>query len=202
MLAVGALSIWLGFRLFNTARNEGRIADSAGSVRAKSGGIKLAMTNILPGTYFALFGTVIIGMMLRQSPPQMSMKDIKETPDTGTTMRTTLNIRTDSDIHLDGSLRQTAPKEQAAIDREWEKLDKPDLTLEQAAQSFSNIARIWQRENRIGEAVAMARLAALYGTGEKRADYLYLLAELLTANGDKEKAAETLRAAEAMREGR
>uniref|UniRef100_UPI004056FF68 hypothetical protein n=1 Tax=Candidatus Electronema sp. TaxID=2698783 RepID=UPI004056FF68 len=52
VLAVGALSIWLGFRLFSNAAS--KKADGAAS--AEGGGFKLALTSLLPGTYFALFG--------------------------------------------------------------------------------------------------------------------------------------------------
>ncbi|CAK8717189.1 hypothetical protein KKHLCK_06345 [Candidatus Electrothrix laxa] len=50
---------------------------------------------------------------------------------------------------------------------------------------MSNIARIWQKEGRIGEALAMARLASRYSN---QAEILALFAELLEVNGDLQKA--------------
>ncbi len=50
VLAVGALSIWLGFRLFSNASKNNGAAD--GSASAEGRGFKLAFTNLLPGTYF------------------------------------------------------------------------------------------------------------------------------------------------------
>jgi hypothetical protein len=47
VLAVGALSIWLGFRLFNKVGS--KTDDSAGSVSAEGNGFKLNLTSILPG---------------------------------------------------------------------------------------------------------------------------------------------------------
>ncbi len=184
VLAVGALSIWLGFRLFNNA------GSSAGSASAEGNGFKLALTSILPGTYFALFGTVIIGIMLWKGEPQLDHQHRAEAAD-GVQLRSEKVLIRHDEAKLDGV---------SGIDQEWKKLDKPGLTLADAADPLSNIARIWQKENRIGEAVAMAKLAALYGSiHEDRVEHLALLAELLRANGDEVEAAKTEQAVEAMR---
>ncbi len=73
VLAVGALSIWLGFRLFSTAGSK----KADGSASAEAGGVKLTFTNLLPGTYFALFGTALISVMLwKHGPPQLEQKSV------------------------------------------------------------------------------------------------------------------------------
>ena len=187
VLTVGALSIWLGFRLFNNAG--GKTDDRAGSANAEGGGFKLTLTSILPGTYFALFGTVIISIMLWKGEPQLVQKNILESGDKGIRLEQTSSSRVDCKINLDG------------IDQEWKKLDQPDITLKDAACPLSNIARIWQKENQLGGAIAMAKLAALYGRGENKAEYLDLLAELLRANGNEEEAAKTEQAAEMLHAG-
>ena len=184
ILAVGALSIWLGFRLFSTAGSK----KADGSASAEGGGFKLTLTSLLPGTYFALFGTAIISVMLwKYGPPQLDQKNVVESGEKGIRVEQTSSSRVDSNINLNG------------IDQEWKKLDKPGLTLADAADPLSNIARIWQKENRIGEAVAMAKLAALYGKKESKAEHLQLLAELLRANGDEEEAVQAEQAAASLR---
>lgn len=185
VLAVGAFSIYLGFRLLNRPAELARSGVGTASAEVESKLFTLRLSDFWPGAYFALFGTILIGIMLWQGPPEMKTEVVKEQTDVGLKSTNTVDIR--------GTI---------AVDPEWVKLDKPGMISAEAAEPLSNIARIWQQEGRIGEAVAMARLAALYGKGEKRADYLHRLADLLSANGDKEKAAETLRAAEAMQEGR
>lgn len=76
VLLIGALSIWLGFRLFLHSADQQGSENKTSSVDAEAGGFKLTLTNFLPGTYFALFGTVLIGIMLWRSPPQFNrMKD-------------------------------------------------------------------------------------------------------------------------------
>ncbi|MCI5190341.1 MAG: hypothetical protein D3905_11240 [Candidatus Electrothrix sp. AS4_5] len=100
VLAVGALAIWLGFRLFNKA--ESKAYDSTGSASAEGGGFKLRLTSILPGTYFALFGTVIISTMLWKGEPQLSEKQLAEQPGK-TTVSSERLMREDCRINPEGA---------------------------------------------------------------------------------------------------
>ncbi|XCN74949.1 MAG: hypothetical protein Q3M24_09475 [Candidatus Electrothrix aestuarii] len=186
ILAVGALTIWLGFRLFN--KTESKAYDDTGSVSAEGKGFKLALTSILPGTYFALFGTVIISTMLwKGEPPQLSEKQVVEQPGKATVSSERLMRKPDCRVNLDG------------MSDEWETLGRPGLPLTEAAGPLHRIACSYWHKNRIGEAVSMAKLAALYGKEEDKTEHLALLAELLRANGDEEEAAKTERAIEALR---
>jgi hypothetical protein len=76
------------------------------------------------------------------------------------------------------------------LGRELEKLHQSGMPLSDAAPSLSSIARIFQRQNRIGEAVAMTRLAYLYGPEIDKAAHLSLFAELLDANRNRQEATE------------
>lgn len=176
VLAVGALSIWLGFRLFSTAGSK----KADGSASAEAGGMKLTFTNLLPGTYFALFGTVIIGMMLWKGEPQFFQQELKE-------------------LTVQGSKSTATTAMRGSMKAEWEKLHKPGITLAEAAGPLENIAKLLRQENRTGEAVAMAKLAALHGGEEGRTERLDVLAELLRANGDEDEAVKTEQAAESLR---
>ena len=185
VLAVGALSIWLGFRLFSNASKNNGAAD--GSASAEGGGFKLALTSLLPGTYFALFGTVIISIMLWRGEPQLDQKNVVASGEKGIRVEQTSSSRFDCNINLDD------------MAQEWETLGTSGLTLAEAAGPLHKIACYYGKENRIGEAAALARLAALYGKEEGKAEHLALLAELLRANGDEEEAAKTEQAAAALR---
>ncbi len=200
VLGIGALSIYLGFRLFSGSAAGEHCAAGTSSADVEAGSFKLSLTNFWPGTYFALFGTALIGLMLWQGVPQLTLKNVRETTDTGTRTRNDATVRKDQNVRLYGTLRQEEPEGQAAVDREWERLDKPGLSLSEASEPLSNIARVWQREERIGEALAMARLAYLYGAKEKL-ENLALFAELLETNGDIDKAAEARAELAALRKG-
>ena len=148
----------------------------ATSASAEGGGFKLTLVNFWPGAYFALFGTVIIGIMLWQGTPELLMKKSPEAKGGGTT------------TELRGSPLDTD------IDREWQQLSQPGLALSAAGEPLANIARIWRQQGRAGEALAMARLAAVLGERD-RAAHLALFAGLLEEAGDGDKALKAMRAA-------
>ncbi|XCN71904.1 MAG: hypothetical protein Q3M24_16565 [Candidatus Electrothrix aestuarii] len=179
VLAIGALSIYLGFRLFhNAAGSRETPVDSAGTASAEGGSFKLTMTSILPGTYFALFGTVIIGIMLWEGQPEMLRKEVVETKAQNGSESKSLKEESyrDPKVNLDA-----VPV--SALEQEWKTLGKSGAIQADAAVPFVNIARAWQEEGRVGEALAMARLAYLYGPELGKAGYRSLLVELMEAGG-------------------
>ncbi len=163
VLAIGAFSIYLGFRLFHRLPDRNQRGAETASAEVEAGGFKMSMHDFWPGVYFALFGTALIGLMLWQGAPQLTLKDIRETTATGTKTTNIVDVRHDPAVRLDGQQPQTASDVETAVEQELEELEKLGLVRAGAAKSLSNLARIWQREGRLGEAVAMARLAYLYG---------------------------------------
>jgi len=177
VLAIGALSIYLGFRLFNRPAELVRSGTGRATAEVEADGFTVRLIDVWPGVYFALFGTVLIGIMLWQGPPEMT-ETIKETQaikDKPAVTSVSRQMRGSAGVDIDG---------------EWEKLDRPDISLAEAAEPLSTIARVWREEGRIGEALAMARLAYLYGPEDDKALYLALFADLLEESGEMKKAAE------------
>jgi protein involved in temperature-dependent protein secretion len=80
-----------------------------------------------------------------------------------------------------------------AIAQYWDALSDRSLPLARAAEPISQIARIWQQENRTGEALAMMRPAV--EIEPTNAGYSALLAELFDASGEREKALQAMEAA-------
>jgi hypothetical protein len=204
VLAIGALSIYLGFRLFSRPPGQADFAEIASSAGVQAGEFKLRVTNFLPGIYFALFGTVLVGIMLWQGPPQMKTEDVHEKTALGEKTTSRAEVRRDDNIHLDGALRQKRSdlrtESKVSLDQEWKMLDKPGMIEAEASMPLANIAREWKKEGRLGEAVAMARLAYLYGPEIDKAAHLSLFAELLEANGKVQEAAEARAALEKLRQ--
>lgn len=191
VLAIGALSIYLGFRLFHRIPDRHERGPETASAEVEAGSFKVSMHDFWPGVYFALFGTGLIGLMLWQGAPQLTLQDIRETTATGTKTTKTVDVRLDPTVQLDDRPQpQTASDEETAVAQELAKLDKFGLIRAGAAEPLSNLARIWQGEGRVGEAVAMARLSYLYGPEIDKATHLSLFAELLEANGKEQDAAE------------
>jgi len=181
-LAVGALMVYLGFRLFIERSNENN-EGSISSASAEGGGFKVTLTNFWPGTYFAMFGTVIIGIMLWQGTPELIMKELKDVTADG---KGRDNVRSTE-------FRMRSSESDTDIDQQWVKLSESDLTLPNMVQPLSNIARIWQQQGRTGEALAMARLAV---KGEQdNPGYLALYARLLMESKQPQAAIRVMQAA-------
>ena len=71
IIAVGAMSIFLGYKLFV----QGIFAPDGGEgsgLEAELGTTKFALKNAAPGTFFALFGVIVISVMIINSPPELN----------------------------------------------------------------------------------------------------------------------------------
>lgn len=66
IIAAGVVSIILGYRLFTYGITS---ADKGSSMKTSVGGMKLELKNAAPGTFFAVFGVVVISVMLVSTPP-------------------------------------------------------------------------------------------------------------------------------------
>lgn len=190
VIATGVAAIVLGYKLFL----RGVMGEGGTNVNAEAGQIKLTLHNAGPGLGFALFGAIIIGVMIVQgSPPELLMKDehlLKAAPSkTGEIAANQPSASEPQPRELVSTVLQIrGENKNISLDQEWDKLDRPNVTLSEAAEPLSKIARAWQQEKRTGEAVAMARLAAFYCAEKDKANYLALLGETLFENGDEQKA--------------
>ncbi|CAK8724426.1 hypothetical protein KKHLCK_14130 [Candidatus Electrothrix laxa] len=191
IIAAGIVSIVLGYKLFVI----GVMGEGRANVNAQAGPVKLTLDNAGPGLVFALFGAFIITVMLIQGNPEYLKEEYQnQTSDRPAKAETVTgkqsNVsqpKTREPVSIIRT-RSGSDNEDASTDQEWDKLDKPNITLSEAAEPLSNIARIWQQEKRTGEAVAMARLAARYSTEEDKLNHLALLGETLFENGDEQEA--------------
>ena len=66
VLACGLVCVILGYRLFQTG-----VAAQQGNLEAGISGNTVKLTNVAPGTFFALFGAAIIAMLVWTSPPEI-----------------------------------------------------------------------------------------------------------------------------------
>ena len=189
VLTVGALSIYLGFRLFTrTGENQ---QDQAGAAISedKAWKVRFSLTYFWPGTFLALFGTGLIGVMLWQGAPQLTLEDIRESAVQDALVKKDAEAQGNYILDLGlCSAHPLPPEMQERLSREWENLKQPGLTLEEASVHLGRIARIRQQQGRLGEALAMAQLAYQYGPESRKAANLALYAELLEANGSMQEA--------------
>jgi len=71
IIFVGAMSIYLGYKLFVKGITTEPGATGAG-VEASFGETRFSMTNAAPGTFFSLFGIIVISVMIVNGPPEVS----------------------------------------------------------------------------------------------------------------------------------
>lgn len=88
IIAVGAISIILGYRLFIKGVFSVEGGGGAG-FEANIAGTKFSLKNAAPGTFFALFGIIVISVMLINSPAEVtSSRKINTNGSGSTTSRT------------------------------------------------------------------------------------------------------------------
>jgi tetratricopeptide (TPR) repeat protein len=179
IIILGAGCFILGYRLI--------INDPIGQGKTKAifenGGFKVTLINFWPGIYFALFGTIVIFLMIWQGNPYMVMKELSEAKSTVDKenyrhVRMTEIRGNESDINYQYS---------------WDKLSKPDLRLSDATKYIRTIANKWKSENRIGEALAYARLVV--NVEPLNAENWVFLSELFQADGEHENAMQAMQKA-------
>lgn len=69
VIAAGTVSIVLGYRLFTRGIQTGPANSADATFNAKVAGQEFALKNAAPGTFFALFGVIIISIMVIQGLP-------------------------------------------------------------------------------------------------------------------------------------
>lgn len=100
----------------------------------------------MPGTYFALFGTVIISVMLWKGEPQLEQKSVAEITDKGQ-VRSEDKLMRYNESNLDGT---------AASGQEGE---KSGITGAEAAELMETIAKLLRKNGNKEEAMKTEQTA-------------------------------------------
>ena len=74
IIVVGGISIVLGYRLFVQGIVSSGSGEQGASLDAKLAGHEISLRNAAPGAFFALFGVIVIGVMLLSSPPEVRLE--------------------------------------------------------------------------------------------------------------------------------
>jgi hypothetical protein len=79
IIAVGMLSVVLGYRLFIAAAQTGGTSSKETAFGTKMVGLEFILKNSAPGTFFAIFGMIIISVMLVEGNPELVLKSLSHT---------------------------------------------------------------------------------------------------------------------------
>jgi tetratricopeptide (TPR) repeat protein len=198
IIAAGMLSIFLGSRLF-TAGIESQGANNENTTfDAKVAGLAFALKNGAPGTFFALFGVIIISVMLIQGNPELTLKTFNDTQRAAAS-------QSSSEITVRGAAPPTAGKFDDAVQRGLEYERKGDTvnaiaSYEEAmtvvATPMNQLAWDYLQQGKAESALPLARLAVQLCPD--KAPFLDTLSEILFKEGDRDEAMKWMEKAAAL----
>jgi len=185
LLAVGAMAILLGYRLF--LRGVSATGGSGTDASAEGGGFKVSVGNAAPGTCFTLFGAVLIVAMAIDGNPEY--------------LRT--QGQNGEEIRVKGigggALAATPDFAGKDLDAYRQTLSTPDIPPAAIADAIAGVAYLYLGAARPGEALTLARLAVqIDGADPQKLD---LLAAAALANASAEEAAAAQAQASVLRNG-
>ena len=78
IVAAGIVSMVLGYRLFVRGANTASSGESQSTIEASVAGARFTLKNAAPGTAFALFGAILVVVMLIQSSPSVTLETLNK----------------------------------------------------------------------------------------------------------------------------
>lgn len=186
IVAAGTVSIVLGYRLFVGGVGAIGPGSSGATFDAKAAGMTFALKNAAPGTFFALFGVIIISVMVVQGNPELTEKnlvDAQRAPGEA------------NEVTVRGSAPAGSGKFDDAVNKGLGYDEKGDTTnavasYEQAmalvATPMNQLAWDYLQQGRAERALPFSRLAVQLCPG--KAAFLDTLAEILSKQGAREEA--------------
>ncbi len=168
IIATGVAAIVLGYKLFlRGVMGEGRT-----NVNAEAWQIKLTLDNAGPGLVFALFGAIIIMVMLFQGSPELLMKKVKEFNATATLQSTTgTEGQITEEMQVKSGNRNEVTQRFKKILNEGKRLQQAGdmeaaitaynkaLSESEAPFMLNELAWIYREQQRLDEALVLARAA-------------------------------------------
>ena len=188
IIAAGIVSIVLGYRLFTTGIQADRETSKEVTLDAKIAGQAFTLKNAAPGTFFALFGVIIISVMLVQGNPELTLKTLSAVP--GVANSPDSNVLT-----LRGGTPAGVGKFERAVEMGKAYDSSGDTTkavasYEEAmmvvATPMNQLAWDYLQQGKAESALPLSRLAVQLCPDN--ADILNTLAEILSKEGQRDEA--------------
>jgi tetratricopeptide (TPR) repeat protein len=194
IIAVGVVGIVLGYRLFCRGVWVGVDTGQGTALEADIAGSRFTLKNAAPGTCFALFGVVLISIMLAKGPPEVALPD-------GTT------ADKEREIMIRNNKKNTVESLIEQGNRYWQnqETDKAVGPYREAVAlvvlPMNNLAWHYQAQRDFEKSLALARMAVMMGPdGEDRAEFLDTLAVILCKTGQRDEAVSRMEEAARLKE--
>lgn len=173
IVAAGTIFMYFGYRLFM----QGIISGEGSEMGGEHGDTKFLIKNVAPGTFFALFGMMLIGIMVWQGNPEL--RTTKSSGDQ-IVLRGGPNPFADS-FDLMDALNSNASS-QTQIQDYGAQLANADLSLAEASGPMLGLAAAFLKDDRPDEAISLVRL--VYQHSGDDAETLALMAMVENARGE------------------
>jgi tetratricopeptide (TPR) repeat protein len=198
IIAAGTVSIILGYRLFTIGSQTENETSRETTFDAKMAGLEFALKNAAPGTFFALFGVIIISVMLVQGNPELTLKSFSGA-------QRAAGLPVSSELALRGGAPATAGRFDDAVQRGLEYDRKSDTanavaSYEEAmtavATPMNQLAWDYLQQGKAESALPLSRFAVQLCPG--KAPFLDTLAEILLKEGERDEALKWMEKAAAL----
>lgn len=194
IIGAGVISIVLGYRLLCKGIFPARTKEA--SFEAKIAGSSFSIKSAAPGTFFALFGVIIISTMLARGNPAMSLESpknlLREEGGKDTNLHWTMRGNELNTSNQDVSLKTLTSK--ALSYEKAQNIGKAVEAYEELlaliASPMKNLAVLYSEQGKLAESENLARLAIQMNPDN--ASFQAALAEILFRAGKKVEAADTM----------
>lgn len=178
IITAGIVSIVLGYQLFCKGIFPGT-GNQDTTLEADMAGTKFTFKNAAPGTFFALFGVTLIGLMLFKGAPEFTYKMMAEgnqNTASGTTSTIGIKMRGEDTKDTFETLLQKCLDLHGKGESD-QAIEICHQALTQSTQAMYYLATIYQDQGKITEAFGFAKTAVILNPHET--DYLKTLADIL-----------------------
>ena len=202
IIVTGALIIFWGYRLFLKGIFPSDASGGGAHMEAAAGSYRLTFQNAAPGTFFALFGAVIIGANFYQGGPSLTLKTLAEAVKFPEQEQARENGQPSGEKHLvEIAMKGSAPistiKGLTDTGKRYER-ERDVMRARQAyqealviiAEPMNNLANLYLQDGLVEEAKRLANLAVQLAPAESH--FLHTYAEALHAVSDVEQAIITM----------
>ncbi|MDM8541872.1 hypothetical protein QUF90_12360 [Desulfococcaceae bacterium HSG9] len=198
IIAVGALSITQGYRLFSRvvgsqskdATESSSKSDSPTEAKIKLSGMEFNFKSASPGLFFTFFGVVVILVMIVTGGPELTMKTLEK----GNAM--TMRGETDPfTAELKAARQHVSSKEFDEAARQYRK------ALKIASEAMNELAWVYLQKDdaNLEDALALSEMAVKYSQIDTQsANHLDTLADILYKKGEFKKALDAIEKAAAL----
>lgn len=181
IILTGLVSITLGYKLFaKGVFANGKPSIGGTDFQASIAGNNINMKNAAPGTMFALFGVILISVMVWNSSPELvkeSLKTFDEGKNKGNSTKVTLRLRNEDTEKLKAMMQEVVNTQMATGGALKFLFDegKYEKALMNIANHLNALAWQYKEKGRLEDALPMSKLAVSFCP--KEPNFLDTLAE-------------------------